>query len=1118
MKFLSDPSALVERLGTSVPAETACSLLGSKRVVHAKLFAGSYTSVFVASLRKQYRKGNVYVFVPDKEVAERRATDLISMLGAENLCYYSDTEQYLYASMENLDEQLVSRTGALQVIVASDTLAVVSTAADALLSVPKPDQFRQNLVTIKAGEQLAFDQLIDVAVLNGFNRKDYVESVGDIAVRGGIVDIFAPGQSNPVRVEFFGNEVESIREFDPLSQRSIRSLDKVEILSHMFHSDDDTGGDTLFSYLADDDLVVILSPEQIESNLGPEQLEQWNKHIAPRRRIVINALTGAPDIAEKSQHQTIQRTTMASMLGELRRLAAQHYSIVLCADGNAQAERLNDLIDSAVDQLPDDEDPSMASIEATLRRLRISTVAISEGFLCQDRHIAIFAEHQLFGRRQATRKRSKSRATQAFTVRELQSLRRGDLVVHSDHGVAIFDGLETITVGGSQQECVRLIFANSDKMFVHLNYINRLQRYSAEEGAPPKLSRLGTKDWSQKKAATKKQLKDIARELIALYARRKSQPGFAFPADSVWQKELEASFMYEDTPDQAQATQEVKRDMESATPMDRLVCGDVGFGKTEVAIRAAFKAVQAGKQVAVLVPTTILAEQHYSSFHDRLHHYAVTVESLSRFKSTAQQTAILNKLKAGKVDILIGTHRILSKDIEFRNLGLLIIDEEQRFGVASKEKLRAHKASIDTLTLTATPIPRTLNFSLMGARDISVIATPPRNRLPIHTEVITWDDELIAKGITDELRRGGQIFFVNNRIDNLEEIADKLREMVPDLRVLIAHGGMEGKQLERIMNNFMERRADVLIATKIIESGIDIPNVNTIFINRADTFGLAELYQIRGRVGRSTIQAYSYLIAPPATSLTRRSLQRLLAIEEFTDLGSGMNLAMRDLEIRGAGNLLGAEQSGFIADMGFEMYQRILDEAVQELRDEEFKDLFSNEQNTRRPSGKREKVLVVNEDVAIDIHGSAIIPKQYIPNDIERYDVYKRLYRAKTLDESEAIFAEMRDRYGPLPQEVEGLREVVALRIGAMPLGVESVSMKNGWLELVFPSNENTRFYERAFQPLVSAVASMTGAKIASKGKQASARFPVHGIDEALALLSDLLESTTSADVPAEAV
>lgn len=589
----------------------------------------------------------------------------------------------------------------------------------------------------------------------------------------------------------------------------------------------------------------------------------------------------------------------------------------------------------------------------------------------------------------------------------------------------------------------------------------------------------------------KKRVKDIARELIRLYAQRKAQPGFQFPPDTQWQRELEASFIYDDTPDQASATYAVKQDMESPTPMDRLVCGDVGFGKTEVAVRAAFKAVQGGKQVAILAPTTILAQQHYNTFRDRLERYAVNVDLLSRFRTKGEQKETLEKLKVGGVDILIGTHRILSKDIRFKDLGLLVIDEEQRFGVSAKEKLRQIRANIDTLTLTATPIPRTLNFSLMGARDLSTIETPPRNRLPIITELMQWNEDALGDAVKRELRRGGQCFVVHWRIGDIQDLAAKIAEMVPDARVTVVHGEMTAEQIEKTMMQFIERRFDILVATKIIESGIDIPAVNTIIINRADKFGLAELYQIRGRVGRSNVQAYCYMIVPPPTALSRIALKRLQAIQELTDLGSGLKLAMRDLEIRGAGNLLGAEQSGFIEDVGFELYQRIVDEAVEELKREEFRDLFAEQIEQE----EREVRLPDNEDIVIEVEGDALIPKSYINDDAERYDFYLRMYSAKDAGELNGIFSEVRDRFGSVPPQTIRLFDAVRLRLAAMRTGGVRCALRDGEMRLELPPESNRDYYERWFQSIMESIGRERGAQLETKGKTLSILY--RGVEDA---------------------
>ncbi len=672
-----------------------------------------------------------------------------------------------------------------------------------------------------------------------------------------------------------------------------------------------------------------------------------------------------------------------------------------------------------------------------------------------------FTEHEIFNRIKARAERKQKRF-KGISAKELHALHKGDYVTHIDHGIGKFLGLEKINVGGAEQEVAKLEYAERGMLFVNLNYIRRIQKYSSAEGHEPKLNKLGSPDWEKLKTRTKKKIKDIARDLIKLYAKRKMEPGFAFQPDTHWQKEMQASFMYEDTPDQARTTLDVKADMESPHPMDRLVCGDVGFGKTEIAVRAAFKAVMNGKQAAVLVPTTILAQQHFNTFADRLGRYPVRMALLSRFKSTAEIKETIQKLSAGEIDIVIGTHRLLSKDVKFKDLGLLVIDEEQRFGVASKEKLRAIKVSVDTLTLTATPIPRTLHFSLMGARDLSVINTPPRNRLPIHTEIATFDKKIIREAVLHEIHRGGQVFIVTDKISTIETMTATLMESIPEARFRFAHGQMEGHELEKVMIDFLGRKFDVLVTTKIVESGVDIPSVNTIIINRADKFGLAELYQLRGRVGRSNIQAFAYLLVPPISSLPKQTLRRLQAIEEFTELGSGLNLAMRDLEIRGAGNMLGGEQSGFIMEMGFEMYTKILEDAVAELKEQEFSDIFKEE---------KEKVPRLAE-TQVEADTEAYIPELYVESDTERLDLYRRLATSTAQKEVDELKAELIDRFGPLMEETENLFALASLRIAASQISVRKVELQHRTLRLYLPPETDTYFYEGGIFPEMMAAVS----------------------------------------------
>jgi transcription-repair coupling factor (superfamily II helicase) len=683
-----------------------------------------------------------------------------------------------------------------------------------------------------------------------------------------------------------------------------------------------------------------------------------------------------------------------------------------------------------------------------------------EGFILGLQKVAVYTEHEVFGRYFRPSKRK--RRFGGITFKELSKINYGDFMVHQNFGIGKYAGLKKVTTGGVQQESVKLLYQNNDVVFVNLNSLDQVKKYSAQEGVTPKLSKLGGNEWDRIKQRTKKKIQDIAKDLILLYAKRKSQKGFKFSADSVWQKELEASFIYEDTPDQITATEAIKSDMESPHPMDRLVCGDVGFGKTEVAIRAAFKAVLDNKQIAFLVPTTILAEQHYNTFKDRLSNWAVEVEHLSRFKTKKEQKEILEKLKEGKINIIIGTHRLLSKDVKFKELGLLVIDEEQRFGVKAKEQLKFMRESIDVLTLTATPIPRTLNFSLLGARDLSIINTPPKNRQPIHTEIINFDKKIISNAVIRELQRSGQVYFVNDRIARLNELAEMIEEVVPFAKVAIAHGQMSSVQLENVMMKFLEKKYNVLLCTKIIESGLDIPSVNTIIINRADNFGLAELYQLRGRVGRSNIKSFAYLITPPHSVLTRQAIRRLHALEEFTELGSGMNLALKDLEIRGAGNLLGSEQSGFISEMGFDMYMQILDEAIGELKEGELGKIIADVMPLQKEAPKKKLDVIIESDI------SMLIPEPYIDDENLRLEIYQRLAGAKSFEEIKAVEEEMTDRFGKVPEDVVSLLKHIELKLMLGEKGFEKISIHGETVELFVDLNNEAVFSSGYFEKVMN--------------------------------------------------
>jgi len=1101
---------LLDRLSTSTLLAEIIDSARRGPELRLSGLAGSLRSLVAATLHQRSGEPVLMIF-EDRADADSAYADLLTLIGPDNSLLYQEEHHSRATLREAVDAEVVSLTESLKMIGDNPNRVIVTDVETLAESVPPPPRIAQSLVDLRRGATLSFEEFSRSLTLGGFERVDLVQSVGEFALRGGIIDLFPVGVVAPIRLEFFGDEIDSLREFDPMSQRSMRELSSISILSRLFHADQaDILTATLVDHLPASTIVMIDEPERVDGRLQEMAAERVVERIGAWRRI-LHALLHPPGsdilhVAGKAQPSfgaSIRELCLA-----VEGLRRDGYMVTLVADGADALARLRELINGELDRAEAEGEPYDEGAMTT----EFEAETLSAGFSIPSMRIAVFTEHEVFNRRRA-RVRASAKKFKGFTLRELRQLRPGDYVVHIDKGIGRFIGLETISAAGARGEAIKLEYANAGILYVNLNYINRLQKYSSKEGGEPRLSRLGTEEWERTKARAKRRVKDIARELIRLYALRKSQPGFSFGEDTQWQRELEASFMYDDTPDQAQATFEVKRDMEMSIPMDRLVCGDVGFGKTEVAIRAAFKAVQSGKQVAVLAPTTILAQQHYNTFRDRLSRYAVNVDLLSRFRTKQQQKETLERIKLGASDILIGTHRILSKDVRFKDLGLLIIDEEQRFGVSAKEKLRQMRATIDTLTLTATPIPRTLNFSLMGARDLSVIETPPRNRLPIITELMTWNDDVLGEALRRELARGGQCFVVHWRISDIEELAERVGALVPHARIAVVHGAMTPEQIEKSMLAFIERRSDILVATKIIESGIDIPAVNTIVINSADKFGLAELYQLRGRVGRSNIQAHCYMVVPPAGKMNRQALRRLQAIQELTELGSGLKLAMRDLEIRGAGNLLGAEQSGFIEEVGFELYQKIVDEAVEELKREEFHDLFH--ETLTRSSGNVE--LPVNEGITIEIDGDALIPKGYIADDAERYAMYLRMYTSATLDELRDVMSEMRDRFGPTPVETERLSRGVRLRLAAMRTGGIRLSLRGGEMRLELPSERDTEYYERWFQPLMEAISTNRRARLETSGKMLSVRFTdVRSVDQAEGILAELLDALEHAGAGAE--
>ncbi|MBK7032184.1 MAG: transcription-repair coupling factor [Ignavibacteria bacterium] len=1097
----SDYSALLDVLKNSEPVLQAAESLSRSVSVSVKTLTGSARASMVAALWSLGSLPFVVLTSDDKDVDDI-VHDLSALIGPDLVAGIHGAIRHSALAAGGMVHH--EQVDALTRLRERERFVVVASASALALRLPALTDLSSARIEIARGAELEFEDFVTGLVLAGFERTDFVAKPGEIAVRGGIVDIFPGGWDNPLRIEFWGNSVDSIREFEPLSQRSIREHQNAAFLGRVYHEDDETLTSGIMDHVPQRCILVLDGPEAIDSEIHRMEISvdpstwKW-----PTLRI--NPL-GEAAISARTQAQPSYGATIEMLLRSASQLQSRKVTVTLGADGHQNVKRIRELCDALADQVEQDNADDGAIYHRTIDGMRWVSVAMSEGFLWEELGIACLTEHQVFGRQRAQRRTKKQEG--GFSLRDLQQLHRGDYVVHADKGIGKFDGLDTITINGSAVECVKLVFDGGDNLYVHLNYVHKLSKYASEEGAVPKLSKLGSAEWERKKAKAKKRIKDIARDLIKLYAQRKSQPGFAFAPDTVWQKEFEASFQYEDTPDQARATSEVKYDMEQATPMDRLVCGDVGFGKTEVAVRAAFKAAQAGRQVAVLVPTTILAEQHGVTCRDRLHRYPVTIDVLSRFRSKQEQKEILERIKSLKADIVIGTHRLLSKDVDFKNLGLLIIDEEHRFGVAAKEKLRQLRSSVDTLTLTATPIPRTLNFSLMGARDLSVIETPPRNRLPIRTEILQWADDVLREALLRELERGGQAFIVTDRIHDMDKLMMKFKMLVPTLRIAMAHGQMESDHLEDVMEGFLERKFDVLIATKIIESGLDIPNANTMIIEHADNFGLAELYQLRGRVGRSNTQAYCFLLIPPPHTLSRTALRRLQALEEYTDLGSGFQLAMRDLEIRGAGNLLGGEQSGFIMDMGFELYQKILDEAVTELRHEEFSQLFAGT-----------KALTddfTNEDIAVELDADALLPKAYIPGDTDRYDVYKRLYNAHEQREVDLVFNELRDRFGALPQEAEELLFAVRLRIAALPSGFLRVNVKDGRLLVELPADSDTRWYGQVFKQILPLLTSIPNARFVQNGKRLLIEVLLGRREEAINILEQFSSQAAPREEPTE--
>ena len=1053
------------------------TLLKSKtsRNIFLKGLNGSGAAMTIASLFFK-RRGSYVCVLNDLEEAGYFYHDLVQLTGGDGIYFFPSAYRRAikYGHVDPANEIL--RTEVLSTLQDPTVPFVIVTYPDALAEkVISREVLKENTLKISVGEKLDNMFVSDVLDEYGFEQVDYVYEPGQYAMRGSILDVFSFSYEFPYRIDFFGNEVETIRSFDVETQLSKEKLDSIYIVPEMTKGNrtnssllDSLPSETL---LASKDLAWV--KERIgsiwneEPIIGDEEsfadIEQLRAKLITGEDFLRTALgfcrlhfgtrvTGVADatLTFSMEAQPIYHKNFDLVSESFHKYLENGYTLYILSDVEKQATRIRAIFEDRGDNIP------FTSVNKT----------IHEGFADETLRVCLFTDHQLFDRfHKFNLKSDKARSGKlSLSLKELNQFTTGDYIVHIDHGVGQFGGLVRTEVNGKMQEAIRLIYQNNDIIFVSIHSLHKLSKYKGKDsGEPPKLSKLGTGAWEKMKERTKSKVKDIARDLILLYSKRKQEKGFAYSPDSFMQHELEASFIYEDTPDQMKATADVKTDMENDRPMDRLICGDVGFGKTEVAIRAAFKAVSDNKQVAVLVPTTVLAFQHYQTFSERLKDFPCRIEYISRARTAKEIRETLKDLKEGKINIIIGTHRIVGKDVTFKDLGLLIIDEEQKFGVSVKEKLRQLKANVDTLTMTATPIPRTLQFSLMGARDLSSITTPPPNRYPVQTEVERFNPDIIREAINFEMSRNGQVFFINNRIQNIYEMEALVKREVPDARIAVGHGQMEPDKLEKIILDFVNYEYDVLIATSIVESGIDVPNANTIIINNAQQFGLSDLHQLRGRVGRSNRKAFCYLLYPTLSSLTQEARRRLQAIENFSELGSGIHIAMQDLDIRGAGNMLGAEQSGFIADLGYETYQKILEEAVDELKAEEFADLYSDA-TEKRPDTGSEYV----RETYIESDLELMFPPTYIPNDSERVSLYRELDKMEEERDILAFTERLKDRFGKVPKEGKELIRVVRLRRMAKTLGMEKVILKKGQMSIFLVTNPESPYYEsEAFDKLL---------------------------------------------------
>lgn len=1105
-----DISILLKLFGTKTNVAAASKLLSEVKTLSIKGLHGSSKPLFAASLYN--RAPNPYLYILNNlENAGYFYHDLTQLLNDKEVLFFPSGYKRAakYGQLDPANEIL--RTEVLERLQKNDKEYIIVTYPDAIAEkVISQSTLKQNTLTVSVSEHIGSEAISKKLDAYQFEYVDYVYEPGQYATRGSILDVFSYSSEFPYRIDFFGDEVETIRSFDIDSQLSQQSFDQIRIVPHF--GSEKVKDSTLFDALNPNTIIGFEDMQWIDSRVEsvfsdelkidldveeitkPSLLSQANFHsaVTPFRHIRFDAKT-IEGVEASLQFQTTPQPLFHKnfdlISDSLSSFIKDDYTIYILSDSEKQQERLRVIFEDRGDNIP------FTPIGKTLH----------EGFVDETLKICCFTDHQIFNRfHKYNLKSDKVRSGKiALSLKEINQFQIGDFVVHMDHGVGKFAGLVRLREGANIQEVIKLTYLNNDAVFVSIHSLHKISKYKGKEGDAPTLNKLGSGAWERVKQRTKSKIKDIARDLIKLYAQRNQEKGFAFSPDTYLQTELEASFKYEDTPDQLKATNDVKSDMEKSIPMDRLICGDVGFGKTEIAIRAAFKAATDGKQVAVLVPTTVLATQHYHTFSERLSDFPCKIDYLSRARTSKEQKGLLADLKEGKIDILIGTHRLVGKDVEFKDLGLLIIDEEQKFGVSVKEKLKQLKINVDTLTMTATPIPRTLQFSLMGSRDLTTISTPPPNRYPVQTEVHTFDIEIIREAINFELSRNGQVFIVNNRIQNIYEMEALIQREIPDVRIRVGHGQMNPKDMEKVIGDFINHDFDVLISTTIIESGIDIPNVNTMIVINSQNFGLSDLHQLRGRVGRSSRKAFCYLLAPPLYSLSTDSRRRLQAIENFSELGSGIHIAMQDLDIRGAGNLLGAEQSGFIADLGYETYQKILKEAVQELRRDEFSEVFKS--NGKDEKASEDKSFV--DDVLVESDLELMFPVMYIPNDAERIAIYRELDGLEKELETLEFGKRLEDRFGKIPAQGKELIRIVRLRRLAKSLGIEKIVLKNQQMIIHLLTDKDSPYYESdEFEKLISYVMSNTrSCKLREKGKRRSVVIKnVTTVENAVAILNEI--------------